>query len=466
MNKLFTFGLILIIGLFSWAQADTGDWKNGGILIDDQNGIDAAEYHNINLPFDAHVDINGIYIMYDDGIRYGGDLKVDVFDIDGTLLNSEDLDSYRPSEIDMDGNDDAVFVVWATKELDDGTWNGLLKAKITTDGGENWSNTLTLDLGYLSSPPDVIYLHDLHANCDEEGIHVITSKGEVPALEYAFLPNDADADNDWVHYSDVPDVSTTMTTCNANAFGIEAINDYVGKTLTMKDMGIVRRLAKSAKNSIDPDEARIGREILKHIDDNMRKIPGVSEKYMRADKLWSMGKKSELLDKAVSAAKETASGFENGLRIEFRKLLKKSRDGKLQLSPQETASMQRVVDGSIPTNVLKGLGKLGPAPGGAGNALLAVLAGTAGYAFGGPLGMGAIVGGGYASRLGAQALSKGAAERARGVVAGAKPTMRQVPVGTQGLPRTSIGQGLAQQLVPQQPRGRLTDELLLRLGGA
>lgn len=224
------------------------------------------------------------------------------------------------------------------------------------------------------------------------------------------------------------------------AGAMEAIGDYVGKTLNMQDMGIVRRLAKSAKNSIDPDEARIGREILGHIDTSMRQLPGVGEKYARADKLWSMGKKSELLDKAVLAAKATASGFENGLRIEFRKLLKKSREGRLQLSPQETSAMQKVVDGSVPTNLMKGLGKLGPAPGGAGNALLAVIAGSGGYALGGLPGAAAVVGGGYGARRGAQALTGRAAERARGVVAGARPQMRQVPVGAQGLGRAALGQ--------------------------
>jgi hypothetical protein len=189
----------------------------------------------------------------------------------------------------------------------------------------------------------------------------------------------------------------------------------------MKDMGIVRRLAKSAKNSIDPDEARIGREILNHVDDAMRQIPGISEKFTTADQLWSMAKKTEALDKAIAVAKEAASGFENGLRIEFRKLLKKYHDGKLQLSPQEVDAMMSVVEGSAPANLLKGIGKLGPAPGGAGNALLAVLAGGGGYALGGPLGMGAVIGTGYGSRLGAQALTRGAAERARGVVSGAVP---------------------------------------------
>ena len=216
------------------------------------------------------------------------------------------------------------------------------------------------------------------------------------------------------------------------AGALEAISDFAGKAaLTMQDMGIVRRLAKSAKNSIDPDEARIGREILKHIDDNMRQLPGVSEKLSKADKLWSMAKKTELIDKAVGAAKETASGFENGLRIEFRKLLKKAREGKLQLSPQEEAAMRKVVEGSVPANVLKGIGKLGPAPGGAGNALLAVLAGSGGYALGGPAGMAGVMGTGYGARLGAQALTKSAAGKARGVVSGAKPQQVYAPSATQ-----------------------------------
>ena len=199
---------------------------------------------------------------------------------------------------------------------------------------------------------------------------------------------------------------------------LDAIATYSGRPLDMQQMNIVRRLAKSAKNSQDPDDARIGRFILSHIDGNMRQIPGVGKELAKADKLWSMAKKSEKLDNAVAAAKETASGFENGLRIEFRKLLKAARKGTLQFSAKETAAMQKVVNGSLSANVLKGIGKLGPAPGGAGNALLAVIAGGGGYALGGPLGMAAVVGGGYGARLGAEAITKGAAERARSVVAG------------------------------------------------
>jgi hypothetical protein len=200
------------------------------------------------------------------------------------------------------------------------------------------------------------------------------------------------------------------------------ITKYSGRTLTMQDMMIVRRLAKGAKSSIDPDDARIGGHMLRHIDANMRRVPGVEGKLVQADKLWSMAKKSELLDNAVEAAKRTASGFENGLRIEFRKLLKEARKGKLQLSAEETAAMQKVVDGSIPANVLKGLGKLGPAPGGAGNALLAVIASSGAAILGGWPAAAAVAGGGYGSRLGAQAITKGAAERARAIVAGGVPS--------------------------------------------
>ena len=235
---------------------------------------------------------------------------------------------------------------------------------------------------------------------------------------------------------------------------IGEIGKYSGRKLDMQDMTIIRRLAKAAKSSIDPDDARVGRVILNHVDDNMRQIPGVGKELAQADKLWSMAKKSELLDKAVEAAKHTASGFENGLRIEFRKLLKKSQDGKLQLSALESAALQKVVDGSIPTNVLKGIGKIGPAPGGAGNALLAVLAGTGGYALGGPAGAAAVVGVGYTARLGAQALTKGAADMARAVVAGGiNPgvTTRafKAPGPPTGIPDT-MAKALAAQLMQQQ----------------
>ena len=212
------------------------------------------------------------------------------------------------------------------------------------------------------------------------------------------------------------------------AGAMDGISDYVGgSSVTMQDLAIVRRLAKAAKNSIDPDESRIGGVMLEHIDGNMRQIPGVMDKLTAADKLWHTAKKTKLLDEAVEAAKHAASGFENGLRIEFRRLLKKEREGKLVLTAEEKASMSAVVDGSIPANLLKGLGKIGPAPGSAGNALMAGIAGIAAYEYGG-LGLSAAVAGtGYASRLAAQAVTKGAAGRARGVVSGAVPKQVYAP---------------------------------------
>jgi|TARA_R110000824_G_scaffold394108_1_gene593711 hypothetical protein len=240
------------------------------------------------------------------------------------------------------------------------------------------------------------------------------------------------------------------------------IAKYAGRELDMQDMTIIRRLAKGAKNSLDPDDSRIGRVILGHIDDNMRQIPGVGKELAQADKLWSMAKKSELLDNAVEAAKHTASGFENGLRIEFRKLLKKEREGKLQLSEAEKAAMSRVEQGNFPTNFLKGIGKLGPAPGGAGNALLAVLAGGGGYAIGGPAGMAAVMGTGYGARLGARELTKGAAEKAQTVVAGGTPASiargsYRAPVPS-AVPDT-MAKALLSQLIQEGKSGGMAESL-------
>lgn len=235
----------------------------------------------------------------------------------------------------------------------------------------------------------------------------------------------------------------------------DAISEYAGKTLTTQDMSIVRRFAKSAKNSMDPDESRIGKIILSSVDDAMRKMPEIGGKLKKADKLWSQSKKSQLFDDAFDAASKTASGLENGLRIEFRKLLKDNRKGKLALSESEKKAMEKVVEGSMPANWLKGLGKLGPAPGNAGNALLATLAATGGYALGGPILTGAIIAGGFGARKAGEALTKNAAKKAQGVVAGAKKGEVYAPSST----KETMIKTLAAP-VNSQPNNTMQEELL------
>jgi len=74
--------------------------------------------------------------------------------------------------------------------------------------------------------------------------------------------------------------------------------------------------------------------------------------------LWRAAKKSEVLEEAMNKARNQASGFENGIRTQFRSILnnKRARKG---FTPSEISAMQKVVRGGKAENIFKALGKFG-----------------------------------------------------------------------------------------------------------
>jgi len=138
--------------------------------------------------------------------------------------------------------------------------------------------------------------------------------------------------------------------------------------LTTTELDTLRKIAKSAAASIDPADARMGSIMVNMIDDFMDDLKphdfakgaakGVGAKYKDARQLYQRAKKSELLDEAISKAQNQATGFENGIRVQFRSLLnnKKKMRG---FSAEEKSAMQKVVQGTTAANLTKLIGKLG-----------------------------------------------------------------------------------------------------------
>lgn len=154
--------------------------------------------------------------------------------------------------------------------------------------------------------------------------------------------------------------------------------------VTLKGMDVLRRIADSARKSLDPSEKALGNRIISHIDDfmqNMRPDDVLTGDAQRAGEalrtardMWGRMRKSEMVDEAVERASRraasTGSGgnVDNATRQNIRGILdspKKSRG----LKPDERAAMETVVRGTPTQNALRLAGKLSPQ----GNGLMAAL---------------------------------------------------------------------------------------------
>ena len=158
---------------------------------------------------------------------------------------------------------------------------------------------------------------------------------------------------------------------------IKRFAEFKGKGITTTDLDTLRKVAQNAAKSIESADAAIGVKMVNTIDDfldnvgeNALKIPEgknaaqIGKKYKIARNLWGRAKRSELLEAAFETARNQASGFENGLRTQFRQILNNKRKRKF-FNDSEIKAMNRVVRGDTKENIAKLIGKLGLSEGGA-----------------------------------------------------------------------------------------------------
>lgn len=179
-------------------------------------------------------------------------------------------------------------------------------------------------------------------------------------------------------------------------------NDLEGGRTGLNDIEKVRRLANTATQDFNnPTDQALGSVIKDTIDDFVQneasKFSGdtdIGQLYRGARNLTQRRKKSEAVDEAVYRASQAASGFENGLRNEFRSLLKnkKRRGG---FTSEEKALMNQITQGGTLENTLKKLGKLGVGADQQTNMLLGFLGSSAGAGAGAAVAgaPGAVIGG-------------------------------------------------------------------------
>ena len=166
------------------------------------------------------------------------------------------------------------------------------------------------------------------------------------------------------------------------AGAIEALNEIKGTPQKLGELDIQRKIAQQVAKSPDPTEAMYGSIIIDEIDDFMDSLSskdvskggaGTAKKYKSARQLYGRAKRSELITDAISRSKDTASGAENGLRIELRKIVNNKKKSKF-FNKQELDSMRDVIQGDKITDTAKFIGTMGFGAGGGANNLIPLIA--------------------------------------------------------------------------------------------
>lgn len=173
---------------------------------------------------------------------------------------------------------------------------------------------------------------------------------------------------------------------------LKRLTEDMGSAKTFSELDTLRRIASDAAGAIDkPADARLGSIMVRSMDDaidELSKSVGGTAKEARA--LSQRTFKSRTITDMIENAGHTASGLENGLRIEARKILKsaKKRRG---FTPVELKALSTIEKGTSMANTAKFLGKFGVSEGQATSML------GASVGVGGGAGLGSLFGPGGAA---------------------------------------------------------------------
>lgn len=229
-----------------------------------------------------------------------------------------------------------------------------------------------------------------------------------------------------------------------------------GTKQSLSEIDILRRVANSAAKSIEPDEKRLGKIMIDKIDDFLdtagkgelsRTDRNIGAKYKDARQLWRRAKKSELIEEAFSKADLQATGFENGIRTQFRSILNNKNKSK-GFTKEELDAMRQVVKGTSLQNVAKMIGRFGFSEGQASNMLMGSAGVAGGAALGGPAGAVAVPIIGQISRNLAAKLTRKGAEGADLVVRAGNSGVEVVKAYIKAIPaKDRTAQELAELLL-------------------
>lgn len=155
--------------------------------------------------------------------------------------------------------------------------------------------------------------------------------------------------------SDILNVLDDMKTGKISFDELEGI-----RRSAQNSAGVANRAGNFADESINLT-------VVDSIDDFMKNInissfsggtKNVGAEVAAARNLWGRARKSELLDEAIERAKSQQSGFENGIRIQFKRIIENKKKSRF-FSDLELDAMKAVERGTTTANTLRRIGKLG-----------------------------------------------------------------------------------------------------------
>jgi hypothetical protein len=208
---------------------------------------------------------------------------------------------------------------------------------------------------------------------------------------------------------------------------LQTAADDLNPGIGFREMDILRRKAAvPAGNVANRPEQSIASQMIDRIDDFVANADAnVGAQVKEAREMWGILRRSEKVSDAIAKATDTASGFENGLRIEFRKILNnpKLRRG---FSKDEINAIQQVVRGTKTGNLMRQLGRVGIGISGQSNGLGAAVGAIGGSLVGGPVGSVVVPALGTAAKFAAERTTRLAADRALQMVA-ARQAINAIP---------------------------------------
>lgn len=205
----------------------------------------------------------------------------------------------------------------------------------------------------------------------------------------------------------------------------------------LKDLHILRQAASEVAEDAPSAQSReIARKTVNQLDRFIKTLspedtlagvdPAVdAENLMNGISTWARASKVKKIEAAIDAADTYRSGFENGLKQQFLKLMK-SPEFKT-FSKVEQDAIRKVAHGSAGQNVAEAIGKLGFSLGGHGTNVIGAGAGTAALAtalspvmspvLAVPTALATTTAAGAIGRRAAEHIGRGAAERAANIAA-------------------------------------------------
>ncbi len=222
----------------------------------------------------------------------------------------------------------------------------------------------------------------------------------------------------------------------------------------------LRKQLNVAASAIDPADKRAALILIDKLDDFLdttsrssfiapqkADTANITIRLQAARKLWGRARRSEIIEQAMIDARSQASGFENGIRIQLRSILK-NKNKRKYFSADELSAMRSVEQGSKAQNIFKFIGKMGFSEGQATQLLGTSLGAGMGFAIAGGGGAVAAPIIGQAAKIVSTALTKKGTTMVEALVKGGADSEEIIKAYLRSVPtKKRTPEKLAQMLV-------------------